>query len=70
VCLSYEEGSITDGFTYFELEAWTTRDGEEIRPGTYVPIDYDHIGSLSNAKTKGWKLRAIYTPGKAWGLEM
>jgi len=70
VCLSYEDGSIPDGFTYFELEAWTTKDGEEIRPGTYVPIDYDHVGSLSNAVEKGWKLRSIYTPEKAWGLEM
>jgi len=70
VCLSYEEGSFPDGFTYFELEAWTTKDGAEVRPGTYVPIDYDHVGSLSNAVGKGWKLRSVYTPEKAWGLEM
>ncbi len=70
VCLSYEEGSFPDGFTYFDIEAWTTRDGAEVRPGTYVPIDYDHVGSLSNAVGKGWKLRSIYTPEKAWGLEM
>lgn len=70
VCLSYEEGSFPDSFTYFDLEAWTTEDGSPIRPGTYVPIDYDHVGSLSNAVEKGWKLRSIYTPEKAWGLEM
>jgi len=70
VCLSYEEGSFPDGFTYFDIKAWTTEDGSPLRPGTYVPIDYSHVGSLSNAVKKGWKLRSIYTPEKAWGLDM
>jgi len=70
VCLSYEEGSFPEGFMYFDLDAWTTEDGSPLQPGTYVPIDYQHVGSLSNAVEKGWKLRSIYTPEKAWGLDM
>ncbi|HOY89900.1 MAG TPA: hypothetical protein PKZ09_09025, partial [Bacillota bacterium] len=70
VCLSYEEGSFSGGYTYFEVEAWTTEDGTGLKPGKYVPIDYDQVGGLTNAVEKGWKLRSIYTPEKAWGLRM
>lgn len=70
VCLSYEEGSFSKLYTYYELEAWTTEDGSGLKPGKYVPIDYDQVGSLTDAAENGWKLRSIYTPEKAWGLRM
>ena len=70
VCLSYEEGAIPKDFEYFELSAWTTEDSSALRAGTYVPIDYDHVGSLSDAVGAGWKLRSVYIPEKAWGLSM
>ena len=70
VCLSYEEGSFPGGFTYFEVDGWTAEDGSSLKAGRYVPIDYDHVGSLSDAVRSGWKLRSIYLPEEAWGLEM
>jgi hypothetical protein len=70
VCLSYEEGAFPKGYTYFEIDAWTTEDGSPLNAGKYVPIDYDHVGALSNAVGPGWKLRSIYVPEKAWGLTM
>lgn len=70
VCLSYEEGRFSGAYTYFEVETWTTEDGTGLKPGKYVPIDYDQVGGLTNAVEKGWKLRSIYTPEKAWGLRM
>jgi hypothetical protein len=36
-------------------------DGTELKPGKYLPIDYDQLG-LTNAVEKHWKLRSIYTP--------
>jgi hypothetical protein len=70
VCLSYEEGAFPSDYTYFRIDEWTTEDGSTLKPGSYVPIDYDHVGSLSSAVHPGWKLRSVYTPEKAWGLEM
>ena len=70
VCLSYEEGAFPKGYEYFRLDGWTTEDGSPLRDGTYVPIDYDQVGSLSNAVEPGWKLRSVYIPEKAWGLSM
>jgi hypothetical protein len=70
VCLSFEEGAFPKGYTYFDIDEWTTEDGSPLPAGTYVPIDYDHVGSLSNAVGSGWKLRSVYIPEKAWGLSM
>lgn len=70
ICLSYEEGAIPKNFEYYTIESWTTEDGSALRPGRYVPIDYDHVGSLSGAVGSGWKLRSVYIPEEAWGLSM
>jgi hypothetical protein len=70
VCFSYEEGAFPKGYTYYEISSWATEDGTALRPGKYVPIDYDHVGSLSGAVGSGWKLRSVYIPEKAWGLTM
>ncbi|HSV55695.1 MAG TPA: hypothetical protein VLH39_01120 [Magnetospirillaceae bacterium] len=70
VCLSYEEGSFPASYTWFQVEAWTIPDGTSLKPGRYVPIDYDHAWVLSNAVSPGWKLQEIYVPGSAWGQRM
>lgn len=70
LCLSFEEGSIPAGFTYYELASWRDAEGEEVPDGRYVPIDYDHVGELSEAVGKGWKIRELYIPESAWGQEM
>jgi len=70
VCFSYEEGTFPKGYTYYDLDNYSTSDGTLLKAGRYVPIDYDIVGGLSNAVDKGWKLRAVYIPEKIWGLEM
>jgi len=70
VCLSYEGTKAPDGFTYFEIGNWSAMDGTALSNGRYIPIDYDHVGSLSNAVGTSWKLKSVYIPEKAWGLEM
>ncbi len=70
VCLYYEAGAIPAGYTYFNVESWTAMDGTVLKPGRYVPVDYDHVGALSDAVEKGWKLRSIHIPEKSWGLSM
>lgn len=70
VCLSYEEGNLPGNFTYFEVASWAADDGTPLKSGKYIPIDYDKVGSLSTAVEKGWTLRSIYIPEKAWGLRM
>jgi len=69
VCLSFEAGSIPAGYTRFTIEeaaSW----GPAVKAGVYVPIDYDLVGSLSNAVKPGWKLRDIYVPERIWGQSM
>ena len=70
ICLSYEEGSFSSSFTYYDIGAGRTEDGSPLKAGRYVPIDYDEVGELTNASGKGWKLREIYVPEKAYGLNM
>jgi len=70
VCLSYEEGAFPKDYEYFKIDDWTTVDGSPLPAGKYVPIDYDHVGSLSNAVGSGWKLRSVFIPEKIWGLSM
>jgi hypothetical protein len=65
ICLSYEEGTFSSSFTYFDVAAGSTEDGSPLKRGRYVPIDYDCVGELSNATGKGWKLTEIYVPEKA-----
>jgi hypothetical protein len=70
ICLSYEEGSFSSSFTYFDLTAGSTEDGSPLKCGRYVPIDYDCVGALSNAAGKCWKLVEIFVPEKAWERRM
>ncbi|HOV39092.1 MAG TPA: WYL domain-containing protein [Spirochaetales bacterium] len=70
VCLSYETEPFSESYVYYNLQSWTTVDGTALKPGFYVPIDYEYVGGISSAVKKGWKLREVYTPEKAWGLQM
>jgi hypothetical protein len=38
--------------------------------GCYIPIDYDHVGSLSSAVAPGWTMRDAWVPEKAYGQPM
>ena len=59
---SYESGPVPAGFTSFELGLSWTADGSPLNAGRFVPIDYDHVGSLSSAIGTGWKFRELWTP--------
>lgn len=47
--------------------AW---DGEPVRPGYYVPIDYAVVGGSSSEVKRGWLLRHFYTPERIYGAVM
>lgn len=57
-------------YAYFRFEESGQFGGKRIRAGFYVPIDYDHVGSLSNAVGKGWELQYIYKPVEIYGRAM
>ena len=70
ICLSHEEEPFSKAYAYYDVSATTTEDGSSLRPGRYVPIDYDLVGGLTDAAGKGWRLTSIYVPEKAWGRRM
>jgi len=59
------------GFEYYRVEEGVyARDGEPVRPGYYVPIDYQVVGGSSSAVKRGWHLEAFYTPERIYGAPM
>jgi len=36
----------------------------------YIPVDYNHVGSLSNAVDSKWNLRSIFIPSEIYGMYM
>ena len=48
----------------------STWDGKAVRPGYYVPVDYELVGGTSNAVRPGWRLKCFYTPEAIYGLQM
>ncbi|MFP4431185.1 MAG: WYL domain-containing protein [Spirochaetaceae bacterium] len=58
------------GFSYYEIDASFVAGSPGVPPGIYVPVDYDHVGGLSNAVGPGWTLRWMRTPETAYGLPM
>jgi transglutaminase-like putative cysteine protease len=61
---------VPDGFSFFRIEGARSASGELIPGGTYVPIDYEYVGGLSDAAGKGWVLRWIRVPEEVYGLAM
>ncbi|MFP4563920.1 MAG: hypothetical protein ACLFRY_11500 [Spirochaetia bacterium] len=53
-----------------------TNDGSAVYPGIdlpegyFVPVDYEHVGSLSNAVAAGWSLAEIMIPEETYGLPL
>jgi hypothetical protein len=56
--------------TWWSVEDDGTLGGYPVKAGWYVPIDYDTVGSLSNAVGDGWKLRAIWEPESIYEKRM
>ena len=59
------------GFDYYTVEASeTTVDGNLVRSGYYVPIDYEVVGGSSSAVKRNWIPRDFYTPERIYGTVM
>jgi hypothetical protein len=63
-------GEVPPGFSFFRIEGSGSASGELIPGGTYVPIDYEYVGGLSDAAGKGWVLRWLEVPERAYGVRM
>lgn len=59
-----------DGVGFIMLESPAEFADATLPAGYYIPIDYDHVGSLSNAVTPGWTMRDAWAPEKAYGQPM
>ena len=69
VCL-VRMNSKPSAYSYYEFEDSALLGGMRVRAGYYVPIDYEHVGSLSNAVGRGWRLRYIREPVGIYGVGM
>ena len=59
------------GFDYYTVEPGEiTIEGNPVRPGYYVPIDYEVVCGSSCAVKRGWLLRDFYTPERVYGRVM
>jgi len=45
-------------------------EGGSLRPGQYVPIDYEHVGRLSNAVEGRYSINWIRTPESLYGMSI
>jgi hypothetical protein len=59
-----------EGYGSITLDAPLDLRGQTLPAGTYVPIDYDELGSFSNAVEEGWKLRGAWVPEELYGQVM
>jgi len=56
------------GFDYYTVEPGaSTVDGEPVRSGYYVPVDYEVVGGNSSTVKRSWLLTTFYTPEKIYG---
>ena len=69
VCLVRLDGE-PKGMIFYPFEESGAFNGTDVDAGYYVPIDYQHVGSLSSAVGKNWRLRYIYIPEEIYGSTM
>ena len=55
---------------YFRFKESGAFNGTYIGAGYYILIDYDSVGSLTNAVGSNWKLKRVYIPEKIYGTTM
>lgn len=66
VCWNERPGSL--GYHY--LSSGSTSNGQPVRPGYYVPIDYETVGGITTAMRRNWNLEQIAIPEKIYGQVM
>ena len=57
-------------YAYYHFDEDGHLNGRPIKAGYYVPIDYDNVGTLSNAVKGHWKLHRMYRPESIYGALM
>lgn len=57
-------------FAWWSIAQDGTMGGVPVKAGWYVPVDYEHVGELSDAVEDGWKLRALWRPESIYGERM
>jgi hypothetical protein len=55
---------------FIALESPTEFADATLPAGYYIPIDYNQVGSLSNAVEPGWAMRDAWVLERAYGLPM
>ena len=69
VCLFYSGRKPGTG-TYYESRGKLGLDGLPVVDGYYIPVDYEKVGSLSNAVLPGFIFEGYYVPEKLYGRTM
>lgn len=59
-----------DGYGYFKIEEGSYVGGRKVRPGYWIPIDYDAVGGISNAMGSDWELWDLEDPESLYWREM
>jgi hypothetical protein len=67
ICFVRSPYPVPAGFVSWRISGRKTVEGDVILPGEYVPVDYDHVGSFSNALSAGMTLDYFLTPAKTYG---
>jgi hypothetical protein len=69
LCLVWSKTRPAHG-QYFEYPKGLVTATAIVKPGYYIPVDYDCVGSFSNAVGEGWALTRIYDPESIYGIRM
>ncbi len=59
-----------DGLGYFRIRQGTYAGGTEVRPGYWIPIDYQIVGGISSAMDADWRLWNLDKPEELYWLNM
>ena len=70
LCMVKSPERVPGGFTYWHVTSSQTLEGDAMPSGDYVPVDYDQVGTLSNAVKVGETLKYFMTPTKIYGVQM
>jgi len=59
-----------EGYGYFEIGEGTYAGGTKVRPGYWIPIDYEAVGGVTNAMDTDWELLDLAEPESLYRQEM
>ncbi len=68
LCLVKYPFNVPKDFISWKIDKSETAEGDIIQNGNYIPVDYNYVGSFSNAIQAGMKLKYVCTPEKMYNL--